>query len=92
MDGVLIITWGNNGYEHRRVIHGENFVDPETGLHTQGVEAYWSRAKHKIKAVYGSRLNLVPSYLDEFLWRERFGKNSDGSFCNMLQHISEHYN
>ena len=83
---------GNNGYEHRRFIHEENFVDPETGVHTQGLEAYWSRAKHKIKAVYGSRLNLVLSYIDEFLWRERFGKNSDESFYNMLKHISEHYN
>jgi len=63
---------GNNGYEHRRFIHEENFVDPETGVHTQGLEAYWSRAKHKIKAMYGSK--LVPSYIDEFLWRERFGK------------------
>jgi len=83
---------GNNGYEHRRVIHEENFVDPQTGVHTQGVEAYWSRAKHKIKAVYGSRLSLVPSYIDEFLWRERFGKNSNESFYSILQHISEHYN
>ena len=81
----------NLGYVHGRVIHEENFVDPVTGVHTQGVEAYWSRAKQKIKAVYGSRLPLVPSYLDEFMWRERFGHNTAESFDTILQHIAEHY-
>ena len=55
----------NHGYVHGRVIHQNTFVDPVTGVHTQGVESYWSRAKQKIKAVYGSRLYLVPSYLDD---------------------------
>ena len=81
----------NLGYVHGRVIHQENFVDPVTGVHTQGVEAYWSRVKQKIKAVYGSRLPLVQSYLDEFMWRERFGHNTAESFDTILQHIAEHY-
>ena len=83
---------GNLGYGHEQVIHADNFVDPVTGVHTNGVEAYWSRAKQKIKAVYGSRLNMVPSYLDEFLWRERFGLQTAEAFNNMIEHIAEHYN
>ena len=39
------------GYQHGVVIHEENFVDPITGVHINGVEAYWSRAKQKLKAV-----------------------------------------
>ena len=82
----------NIGYGHERVIHADNFVDPVTGVHTNGVEAYWSRAKQKLKAVYGSRLHMVPSYLDEYLWRERFGLQTAEAFNNMLAHIAEHYN
>ena len=39
----------NIGYGHKRVIHADNFVDPVTGVHTNGLEAYWSRAKQKLK-------------------------------------------
>ena len=61
-----------------------------TGKHTQGVEAYWSRAKRKIKDVYGSRLHMIPSYIDEFLWRERYGLHTELAFANIMEHISEH--
>ena len=80
-----------HGYVHGVVVHQENFVDPLTGVHTQNIEAYWSRAKHKIKAVYGSTLPLIPSYLDEFMWRERYGLNTSEAFDNILAHIAEHY-
>ena len=33
------------------VTHADNFLDPSTGVHADGVEAYWSRAKRKLKAV-----------------------------------------
>eukprot|EP00794_Sanderia_malayensis_P000800 gene800-93_t len=79
------------GYQHGRVIHQDNFVDPITGVHINGVEAYWSMAKQKIKAVYGSRLQLISSYLDEFMWRERFGQHTAVAFGHMLEHIAEHY-
>ena len=81
----------NRGYAHGRVIHEENFVDPITGVHTQGMETYWSRAKRIIKDVYGSRLHIIPSYIDEFLWRERYGLNTELAFANIMEHISEHY-
>ena len=81
----------NLGFVHHTVNHSANFVDPATGVHTQSVEGYWSRAKQKIKAVYGSRLPFIPSYLDEFMWRERFGHNTGEAFANMLAHIAEHY-
>ena len=50
----------NVGYVHKRVIHADKFVNAVTGVHTNGAEAYWSRAKQKLKAVYGSRLHMVP--------------------------------
>ena len=41
-------------YTHHTVCHDRNFVDPETGVHTNGIEGLWSRAKSKIKAMHGS--------------------------------------
>ena len=58
---------GNLGYVHRTVIHADNFVDPVTGVHSNGIEGYWARAKQRIKAVYGSMMHHIPSYIDEFM-------------------------
>ena len=69
-----------HGYARGVVVHQESFVDPMTGVHTQNIEAYWSRVKHKVKFVYGSRLPFIPSYLDEFMWRERYGLNISEAF------------
>jgi len=36
------------GYEHKTVNHSENFVDPDTGVCTNAIEAYCSRVKWEI--------------------------------------------
>ena len=84
-------TLAQLGYGHEVIIHDDNFVDPVTGVHINGVEAYWSREKQKIKAVYGSRLYMIPSYLDEFVWRERYGMDGGAAFENMLRVLAERY-
>ena len=68
-------TLAQVGYVHVVIIHDQHFVDPVTGVHTNGVKRYWSRAKQKTKDVYGSRLHMIPSYLDDFKWRERLWAN-----------------
>ena len=47
------------------VNHSLFFVDPVTGVHTQTIESYWNRV----------RRDMLPGYLDEFMWRERVGDN-----------------
>ena len=83
-------TLAQLGYVHEVIIHDQQFVDPVTGVHTHGVETYWSHAKQKTKAVYGSRLHMIPSYLDEFMWRERYGLTGVHTFDNMLAVLEEH--
>lgn len=76
---------------HSTVNHSVHFVDPGTGVHTQHIESYWERAKHKLKHMKGCHLHEVPSYLDEFMWRERYGRTPDAAFTNILQHIAREY-
>ncbi|KAL3072059.1 hypothetical protein niasHS_015450 [Heterodera schachtii] len=57
-------------YDHLFVNHTTNFVDPTTGACTNLVECFWKNAKQKNKAMSGTSAELLPSYLDEFQWRQ----------------------
>ena len=61
---------------HKTVNHSLNFVDPVSGTPTQHVESYWSRAKHKIKRMKGCHAHQLTSSLDEFMWRESYGRTA----------------
>lgn len=39
----------------------------------------------------GVRRESLPSYLDEFLWRERYGRTGDDAFTNLLMQIAQKY-
>ncbi|KAH9126040.1 hypothetical protein LEN26_009473 [Aphanomyces euteiches] len=63
----------HKNFSHFWVHHSENFVDPATGAHTQTIEGLWEvRIKHRLKCMRGIRKDLLPSYVDEFLWRSWF--------------------
>ena len=76
---------------HSVVNHSLHFVDPATGTHTQNIECYWSRVKRRIKHMKGCHATELPSYLDEFMWRERYGKTKISAFRNICQDISVFY-
>lgn len=78
-------------YLHRTVNHSRHFVDPATGSHTNGVESYWSRIKANFKRMHGTSKEMIPSYLDEHMWRERYGRTDDLAYLNLLSHIAEQY-
>ncbi|KAK1931730.1 COP9 signalosome complex subunit 4 [Phytophthora citrophthora] len=68
-------------YEHMWVNHSENYVDQETGAHTNRIEGAWEiRVKQHVKIPYvyvtyamrGMKQALLPTYLDEYLWRSWF--------------------
>ena len=76
---------------HSVVNHSLHFVDPATGTHTQNIELYWERVKRKIKNMKGCHATELTSYLDEFMWRERYGKTKTSAFRNICQDISIFY-
>ena len=83
---------GVSGYTHLTVNHSQNFVNPRTGAHTNGVEAgYWSCMKRMMRrqGVMTTSNDLFPTYLVEFLWRRRFGDFDLSE--KMLEHIAEQY-
>ena len=54
------------------VNHSVTFVAP-SGIHTQNIESYWNSVKIKFKRMRDCRADQLPSYLDEFVYRERYG-------------------
>lgn len=61
--------------DHQVVVHRYNFVDPLTGVHTQNIEACWSRLKNKIKQRKGICSFLLDQFLKEQAWRDWRGED-----------------
>ena len=76
---------------HSTVNHLVTFVDPVSSTHSQNIESYWGKAKRKLKNMKGCHTSQLPSYLDEFMWREYFGQTKADAFKNIMLHISEQY-
>lgn len=58
------------GFRHITVNHSQNFVDPETGCHTNTIEGTWCGVKMTIKP--RNRVSgLIDDFLGEFIWRRR---------------------
>ena len=66
---------------HGRVNHSICFVDPITG----------NRVKTKLKRMKGCHADQVPAYLDEFMWRERWGRTSRAALQNIMADIAAQY-
>jgi hypothetical protein len=99
LPGTIIVSDGWRAYEslpilgfqHEVVVHENHFVDPNTGIHTNNVEAFWQRCKRRFKRMYGTSRTLLASHVDEFLWQDRFGKNFSDRWENTLRMLKEHY-
>ena len=82
-------------YLHHSVNHSKHFRDPQTGLHTNFIEERWSKLRRKFKAMMGTYRDFVPSYVDEFMWRESYGgkfsSNTATTFKSLLSDIANQY-
>ena len=75
------------GYVHLTVNHSLNFVDPDTGAHTQGIENRWWCVKRGLPRT-GTSKELFESYLQEYMWRQHYGEDP---FGNIIRHIADLY-
>ena len=77
--------------QHQTVNHSVELVNSATGVHTQNIVSYWNWVKKRFKTMKGVHSHQLPSYLDEFMWRERYGATREQTFDSILVHISLQY-
>jgi hypothetical protein len=78
-------------YIHRTVNHSLGFINRETGVHTNNVEAYWASIKRVFRRMCGTRTDMVPSYIDLHMYKQRYGNAPQIIFDTLLSHIEERH-
>ena len=61
---TLYIPLNQLEYIHVSVNHSKNFVDPDSGAHTNTIEGVGALVKKKLKWMCGTLYEYIPSYLD----------------------------
>jgi hypothetical protein len=75
------------GFVHSTVNHQDNYVNPASGTHTQGIEHSWLDAKIKIlRKMRGTNELLLQSHLNEYCYRV-MRKHSLNLFIDFLNDI-----
>jgi len=80
----------SEGYRHLTVNHSLNFVDADTGAHTQNIESNWRAAKAAVPK-FGNRRHFFPGYLARYLFIRRFPNNGQ-RFHEFLLAAGQLYN
>ncbi|XP_071577543.1 uncharacterized protein [Temnothorax nylanderi] len=72
----------SEGFQHLTVNHSVNFVDPDTGAHTQHIERVWREVRANIPR-YGTRTHHLAGYLAEYLFKRvhKYEERLQSFFC-----------
>uniref|UniRef100_A0A915HIG2 ISXO2-like transposase domain-containing protein n=1 Tax=Romanomermis culicivorax TaxID=13658 RepID=A0A915HIG2_ROMCU len=60
----------DEGYEHMSVNHSLNFKDPESGVHTNGIESSWCAAKSSMSSA-GRVKHHIAGNLARYMFNHR---------------------
>ena len=71
---TLYIPLNQLGYIHLLMNHSKNFVEPDSGAHTNTIKGVWALIKKKLRCMCGTLYRYILSYLDEFTWFRNFGR------------------
>jgi transposase-like protein len=69
---------------HNTVNHSQNFVDPNTGTHTNTIEGLWNGIKLRISPRNRNK-DTIEDHLLEFVWRKKNKNDIWGGFINALK-------
>ena len=97
--GSAIVTDGWAGYNrvsehgflHETVNHSTNFVNPNTGFHTQGIERVWQEARKWVKRARHAG-PLFQSHLDEACWKALRSDHPFGLLDAFFREVCKFYN
>lgn len=79
-----------HGYHHDTVNHSEEFVNSQTGAHTQNIESSW-RYMRRFLSRGGVHKDTLADHLSEFLWRRRVKKLKRDPFKQLIMDIKTVY-
>jgi hypothetical protein len=71
------------------VNHKYNFVDPDSGAHTNKIEGLWSQFKRKFKGMNGCDRVQLQSHINEFMWRQWPTNDRVDAFDKILEELGE---
>lgn len=80
----------NEGFPHLTVNHSVNFVDPDTGAHTNTIESTW-RALKKSLPKHGTTKNLYDTYFAQYCVRKQFLSDQEDPFLEFLKLVKTVY-
>jgi len=73
---------------HYQVNHSKNYVDPNTGAHTQTIEGLWSHVKDFLP-IHGMKPCDLGSYLGTFMWVHYCKQRKLDKFMHFLKCAAE---
>ena len=65
------------------VNHSKNFVNPDTGVHTNLIENLWMLLKNHLRRTRHKSHEKIPSYIAEFCFRQKY-KNDNNCLFNKI--------
>ena len=78
------------GFKHLTVNHSLNFVDPDTGAHTNTIESTW-RALKKSLPTCGTIKTLYDSYFSQYCVRKLYLNDAEDKFLKFISLIKTVY-
>ena len=75
-------------YSHGVVNHSKNYVDPESGVHTQEIERLWREFKQPKKMRCGIPRSGIEGYCAEFTWKRWAKRQKIDLFQAVIQLIA----
>lgn len=75
----------NQNYSHETVNHRLNYVNPESGVHTQNIESLWNKLKYVLKNRRGIGNGDLQSFLNENMFLEVIAKKNVTRFLDLFK-------
>jgi hypothetical protein len=80
----------HEGFNHLKVNHSYNLIDPDTWAKTQKIESIWQQLRSRLSRG-GVKSEYLGDHLCEFLWHREIRKKNLDSFSEFLKEIAKVY-